>query len=375
LFGAPPAALSRKRIRGGGCTGLKKHHLGVAFGIAATIAAVVWGFYRWRSSGFEWAQFVAALAGVHWNWLLLGLALILATYAGRALRWEVMLRPLTSNAKLRRIFSATCIGFTAVVFFGRAGEPVRPYLISRQEGVPFSSQVAAWVVERILDVLMILVIFGIALTRVSHSAIRPGPRIAETLQAGGYIAGITGFLCLALLVALRRFRGQVQERLLEGLSFLPEVVVARIKAFLAAFGEGMQCTRSLSFTLLLVLYTVIEWAGIGGAFFCVFRAFPATAGLGLTDVVILLGFITFGSILQIPGVGGGMQIVTVLALTEFYGVALEAASGVALMLWVIGFVSIVPVGLALAFHEGIKWRNLKHISPLPTDGSSVGGLV
>jgi glycosyltransferase 2 family protein len=355
---------------------LKKHHLGLAFGVAALIAAAVWVFHRWRSSGFEWAQFVAALTGVHWNWLLLGLALILATYVGRALRWEVMLRPLTSQAKLGRILAATCIGFTAVVFFGRAGEPVRPYLISRQESVPFSSQIAAWVVERILDVLMILVIFGIALTRVSHSAIRPGPRVAETLQAGGYIAGITGVLCLALLVALRRFRGQVQTRLLEGLAFLPEALVARIKKFLEAFGEGMQCTRSMSFTLLLVLYTVIEWVGIGGAFFCVFRAFPATARLGLTDVVILLGFITFGSVLQIPGVGGGMQIVTVLALTEFYGVALEAASGVALVLWVIGFVSIVPVGLALAFHEGIKWRNLSHINPIPSgDPSSPGGLV
>ena len=52
---------------------------------------------------------------------------------------------------LWRVFSATAIGFTAVVLFGRAGEPVRPYLIAKKEGVTFSSQVAAWVVERILD--------------------------------------------------------------------------------------------------------------------------------------------------------------------------------------------------------------------------------
>ena len=83
--------------------------------------------------------------------------------------------------------------------------------------------------------------------------------------------------------------------------------------------------------------------------------------LGFTDIVIVLGFVSFGSVLQIPGVGGGMQIVTVLVLTEFYGVGLEAASGVALMLWLVSFVVIVPLGLALAFHEGIKWRSLKHI--------------
>ena len=62
-----------------------------------------------------------------------------------------------------------------------------------------------------------------------------------------------------------------------------------------------------------------------------------------------------------------MQIATVLVLTELYGVSLEAASGIALVLWLITFVMIVPLGLVLAFHEGIKWRSLRHI-----DSSSSG---
>jgi hypothetical protein len=56
-----------------------------------------------------------------------------------------------------------------------------------------------------------------------------------------------------------------------------------------------------------------------------------------------------------------MQIATGLVLTEFYGVSLEAASGIALVLWIITFVVIVPLGLVMAFHEGIKWRSLRHI--------------
>jgi uncharacterized protein (TIRG00374 family) len=338
-----------------------KRRLGVVFGIIAAAAAGAFVLHRWRTSGFSWRAFAESLRNVDWNWLALALVLILATYVGRALRWEVMLRPLAKNASFLGVLSATCIGFTAVVLFGRAGEPVRPYLIARQEGVSFSSQVAAWVVERILDVLMILVIFGIALTQVSHSTIQSSPSIAVTLQAGGAAAGITGLACLALLVGLRQFHGNVQKRLLEALSFLPAPMLGRVQTFFAAFGEGMQSTRSLSFTFLLVGYTIIEWMVIVACFYCIFRAFPDTAGLGFTDIVIVLGFVSFGSVLQIPGVGGGMQIVTILVLTEFYGVALEAASGVALMLWLISFVAIVPVGLGLAFHEGIKWRSLKHI--------------
>jgi hypothetical protein len=338
-----------------------KRRLGIVAGIVAAAALLTFVLYRWRTSGFSWRAFADSLRNVDWNWLAVALALIMATYVGRALRWEVMLRPLAKHANFPRVLSATCIGFTAVVLFGRAGEPVRPYLIARQEGVSFSSQVAAWVVERILDILMILVIFGIALTRVSHSSIQSSPRIQMTLQAGGAAAGIVGAASLALLLGLRQFKGKVQKRLLEGLAFLPARPLARIERFFAAFGEGIESTRSSSFAFLLVGYTVIEWIVIAASFYCVFHAFPATIGLGFSDIVIVLGFVSFGSVVQIPGVGGGMQIATILVLTEFYGVGLEAASGVALVLWLISFVVIVPLGLGLAFHEGIKWRSLKHI--------------
>jgi uncharacterized protein (TIRG00374 family) len=332
---------------------LIKRYLGIGAGVAVTLGAVAFVAYRWRTSGFTWSEFTAALLHVNWFWLAVSLVLVAATYVGRAMRWEIMLRPLRPDANLWRLMVATAIGFTAVVLFGRAGEPVRPYLIAKKEGVSFSSQIAAWVVERILDLLMVLLIFGIALTQVSRSTIQPGPKTRIILEVGGYLAGFTGAVCLAVLIALRQLRGHIQERLLEALSFLPDKVVARIKEVLAAFGEGMQSTRRTRFTVLLVLYTVIEWIVIAGAFACVLRAFPATASLGLTDVVILVGFVAFGSAVQLPGVGGGMQIATVLVLTEFFGVGFSAASGIALVLWIITFVVIVPVGLALAFHEGL----------------------
>jgi uncharacterized protein (TIRG00374 family) len=345
---------------------LKKHHLGAGLGILAMLASVLFVVYRWRHSGFAWGKFVAVFTNVSWSWLALALALILATYVGRAMRWEIMLRPLTSKVRLWRLVVATCIGFTAVVLFGRAGEPVRPYLIARKEGVSFSSQVAAWLVERILDLLMVLFIFGIALTQISRSGIQPGPHIQSALEAAGLLAGITGALSLALLLGLRYFRGSIRTRLMDSLSFLPDPIHQRVSRFLHAFEEGMQSTQRQSFVWLLVAYTVIEWLVVAGSFFCVFRAFPATAGMRVTDVIIALGFVCFGSVLQIPGVGGGMQIATILVLTEFYGVSLEAASGIALVLWIITFVVIVPLGLVLAFHEGIKWRSLRHIEESPS---------
>ena len=340
---------------------MKIQRMGVWMAALGVLAAAGFVVYRWRTSGFKWGEFASSFTMVDWRWMSLALLLILATYLGRSMRWEIMLRPLAKDLSFLRIMTATCIGFTAVVLFGRAGEAVRPYLIARREGVSFSSQVAAWLVERFLDLLMVLVIFGIALTQVSHSSIRPGPGFQTTLEAAGYTAGITGLACLALLVALRLFRGQVQQRLIEALSFLLRVLVERIERFLAAFDEGMQSARHPSFILLLVTYSVIEWTVIYAAFYCVFRAFPASSGLGVTDIVIVMGFVCFGGALQIPGVGGGVQLAAVLVLTEFYGMSLESASGIALALWVVNWAVIVPIGLALAFHEGIKLRSLRNL--------------
>ena len=78
--------------------------------------------------------------------------------------------------------------------------------------------------------------------------------------------------------------------------------------------------------------------------------------------MILMGFVSFGSIVQIPGVGGGMQVVSVLVLTELFGIRFELASAFAVFLWFTTFVAIVPLGLFVALKEGLNWHSLKRMS-------------
>ncbi len=340
---------------------MNKKHLGLAVAVAVTLGALGYVIYRFRDSGFSWVEFGRALTGVDWWWLTLAFLTALITYVGRAVRWEVLLRPLVPKPNFWKLNSATFIGFAAVVLFGRAGEPVRPYLIARNEGVSFTSQVAAWVVERILDMLMVLIVFGLALTQVSSGVIRPGPRTKLVMDAGGYTAGGIGVACLVLLIGLARFRGGVRARLMDALGFLPEATRTRIGKVLESFEQGMEAMRNGWHVVLLVVYTVAEWLLIALSFLFLFWAFPETHALGIAETVMMMGLIAFGSLLQIPGVGGGMQVVTVLGLTELFGVSLEAATGISLMLWLVTFVSILPLGLFLAFHEGIKWRTLRHL--------------
>ena len=340
---------------------MTRKRLGLILGFSLLAVAIGLAIFRSRTAAFSFAAFGAALRHVDWRWLVTSQTMMLATYLGRALRWQVMLRPVKKDASLWRILSATVIGFTMIMLFGRAGEPVRPYLIAKNEGVSFSSQVAAWVLERILDLMMVLLIFGLALTRIAATGIHPGPKIQIALQTAGYTAGSTAIVCLALLIVLRGLTETTQGRILKAISSLPQAVTSRAERLLKAFSEGASSTRTASNAILLVAYSGLEWGIITLGIVFLFRAFPGTAALSLSDIIIFLGFVNFGSVLQLPGVGGGLQIAAVLVLTELFGISVEIASGFALVLWLVSFVTIVPVGLVLALHEGVKLSSLRDL--------------
>jgi hypothetical protein len=135
---------------------------------------------------------------------------------------------------------------------------------------------------------------------------------------------------------------------------------------LKAFSEGMESTRDSWSLLLLLVYTALEWLLIVGAYYALFRSFPVTSTFNFTDVVIILGFLAFGSIVQLPGIGGGIQVVSILVFTEIYRLPLESAAGVAVFIWIVTFVVVVPVGFVCALHEGLNWKKLK---ALPKDVS------
>jgi glycosyltransferase 2 family protein len=335
-----------------------KRALWIALAGAAVLAVIV---YRMRGTSFQWTLFARTFKSIHWSWLAASICLMLLSYVGRALRWEVMLRPLGRKLRILRLSYDTAIGFTAVVLLGRAGELVRPYLISLSSGIPFSSQIAAWLLERMLDLLVVLLLFGFALTRIHTQNLPVGPSLQGVLGAGGYFIAALGVACLILLILFRNFAEPVQNRILSALTFLPEERQLRVEKMLTAFSQGMQATRKAGFLALLLMYTAIEWAIIIGTYYTLFLAFPATVSFKITDVVVFLGFVSFGSIIQIPGIGGGIQVTSIVVLTQIYGLALESATGLALFIWIVTFVVVVPIGLICAFHQGLNWSKLKHL--------------
>ena len=332
----------------------------------AGLAAGIWlvGLFL-KSRGFDWRAFGATLAALRWWWLAAAGGSVMAGYYGRALRWRVLMRPVKADPSLWNLFSATVIGFSAITILGRPGEFVRPYLIAAKEKVSASSQMAALVLERIYDVLIVLAIFGFALSRVRRSGAALGPALSWVFATGGWFVGGLSLAVLGVLAVFRHFSAGMRRRLLDWLAARGAAPqhFKRADRLITAFVQGVESTRSQKAMLVVVWYTVLEWATIALTTFCVMRAFGDALRFGWLDVLIFLGFLAFGAVVQIPGVGGGMQVVSVLVLTQLFRVPLEVSTSVALVLWFISFVVVVPVGVALALHEGIRWRTLKQLEP------------
>ncbi len=252
---------------------------------------------------------------------------MLGTYPGRALRWAIFLKPLKPHPSMRNLLSATVVGFTAITLFGRPGEFVRPYLIARKEQVPVTSQFAAWVLERIFDLLMALLLFAFALTRVQSSDLHVGEKLTWVLAAGGKVGGALGAIDstgAALPAPLRRAAAPAPDRRLAPPAGKRS---AGLERTLNALFQGVESMRSDAALFLVLFYSALEWVLICLCYWCLARSFAGIVNLGLVDVLILMGFVSFGSIVQIPGVGGGMQVVSVLVLTELFGVRLEIGYG------------------------------------------------
>jgi len=351
-----PLACPVKILHGG--SSIRRHTWRWLSGCSIAAGALIWFVETHLTAiSFDWRLAAAGFSKLRWHWLLWALIAVFATYYGRALRWAVFLKPLQPHPSISGLLSATIIGFTAITLFGRAGEFVRPYLIAKKAGVPVTSQFAAWVLERLFDLLMALLLFGFALTRVQAA----GPKLEWVLVFGGKIAWITGTAALLVLLSMRHFAEPLRHRLMAALHHLPQRSFTRVEKLVDACVQGVESTRSDAALLLVFLYSTAEWVCISACYWCLARAFNGIIDLSFVDVLILMGFVTFGAVFQIPGVGGGMQVAAVLALTELFHVRFELATDFAMLIWIITFVAIVPVGLLIAVKEGLDWHSLKRI--------------
>jgi uncharacterized protein (TIRG00374 family) len=333
----------------------------VAYTVIFVVLAVLvyLQFRTWRN--FDWAQLFQY--ELNWRHILHGVALIYLGYFLRAVRWKIFLRPVRQQASVLGLLAPTVIGFTGLALLGRPGELIRPYLIARHEDLSFASQVAVWTVERIFDiggftVLLVAAIFLPSKLRAFAEAAPPEVRHWIHLTGYGLIALVLGLLCVTVLISYRgkRIAQWVEDRF----SHLAENLGRRVAQRIREFTVGLNTIHGPFAFLQLSAVSVLMWWVIALAYKEVTYAYGAPMhALSTTRILLLMGSSMLGSMVQLPGVGGGSQLATISALDHvFHIVPKELAVSCGIMLWLVTFVAVVPLGLLLAHRERLSLRKL-----------------
>ena len=141
----------------------------------------------------------------------------------------------------------------------------------------------------------------------------------------------------------------------------PSAVRKKVEYFLETLAQGtVGLTRGRTLLLAIVL-TLLLWFDISGAIWLVVRAYPGMLPtFSFSEALLLMGLTAIGSVVQLPAVGGGFQVLTIFGLTKVFGADTAAATSAALIIWLVCFYAIAPFGAGLATHEGVSWRGIEH---------------
>ncbi|HZQ23753.1 MAG TPA: lysylphosphatidylglycerol synthase transmembrane domain-containing protein [Terriglobales bacterium] len=346
----------------------KKRIVITAAALLILAALVYLQFRHWKS--FDWATFWQETHQVNLAHIVHGVLLIYLGYVMRAVRWKLFLRPVRPKASSLQLLSPTLVGFTGLALLGRPGEFIRPYLIARRESLPVSSQIAVWTVERIFDVGAFAVLMVLAIFLPSAMPSIPHPEYFSRFRVAGFaLIGIV--VCLALGATLiakqgKRVADWFEARFAHWSSNLAHRTAQKIREF----GDGMNTIHGPVSLLLLVIVSLGMWYVIALAYQEVTHSYGVDAlEIPVSQILLIMGSSMVGSMVQLPGVGGGSQLATIAALNHIFDVSPELAASCGIMLWLVTFFAVVPLGLTLAHREHLSLRKLSEESQHAEDAA------
>jgi glycosyltransferase 2 family protein len=316
-------------------------------GYTVSIACLVWVLYD-----FHVKEALEELANVSWWWVLLGIVLDVLSYVVQGIRWKLLLSPF-GGAKARHTIRAVFVGlFANVIFPLRPGEPLRAYLISKSEELPFVTVIGSVLVERLID--LVVTVAGIG----AMSLFLPLPirfrHIADILGVAT-LALLGVFVALIVYIELR-FAGD--PRRMHGGKRVPGKLMSTLMGLHAmgtspSFYPAVLTSLLMPFCQVLALWAMMKSYGIG---------------LPFIGAVLLLLIINLGvSLPNAPANVGSYQLFCVLGLSIFMVVDKNTAKSFSFFAWWWLTLPVALLGLYAALRSGLSIRSLREqVGHLPS---------
>ena len=246
-------------------------------------------------------------ANYFWIFVIIGLFMVSNVF--RALRWKQLLEPLGYKPQFVNLLGATMVGYLANLGLPRMGEIIKPGILTKYEKIPIEKGIGTIVIDRILDVLSLLVVIAIAFF-LSFSTFQAyfeenfSVERAQSLQILGVLAvlGIIGIFILNRIISNRN---------------LKHPVLKKIKELWTGFYAGLLSVRNVKNKPLLILYSIGIWLMYYLMTYLCFSAYAPTAHLGMVAGLVVFVFGTLGIVFPSPGGMGSYHVLVTQALIIF----------------------------------------------------------
>jgi uncharacterized protein (TIRG00374 family) len=317
---------------------------------------------------------VAAMAHARPAPLLLVVAFTVVVYVIRAMRWRLLL-PALKSASIFDLFGITNIGFMSGLVIPRAGEVLRPYLVSRRYGVPVSAGFASIVLERLMDLITVLFLLALYMFILPRPAVERDDALMTTLRAGAGLVFTTALLGMAFLAALRIEGGPARRLLDWAVDILPRGLGDKVKGLVASFISGLDVFGSSPAQWIrLIAESILLWVCIGALIHMNTLAFDFE--LPFQTSFLIIAFLTVGVAIPTPGMVGGFHASYTLALTAIYGIDHGKAVAAGVVLHALQNLPVLLLGLAFLGREGLSLSAMRRIArdrPQPSAADSAIG--
>jgi glycosyltransferase 2 family protein len=328
-----------------------------------TAGLLVW-FLRHANLTDVWQQVQRARTD------LLGLAfvVVLSTYWARAVRWRYLLSPI-GPTRFRTVFRATVIGFAALGLLpARAGDVLRPYLVSRQEGLSLSATFATIVIERVLDLIAVLSLLAVYLAVAADVSSMSAPLLRSVVVSAS-IAGLLAGLLAAVLWLIAAHPERIGGLVQTADRVLPHAVAKRLAKMAQSFSGGLAVARRPRELWAAVVWSFGIWILHATEVWVATRAFGMAlpfAGSFLLQVLLVIGVAV-----PTPGGVGSYHEAYRFGMTTFFGASNANAIAAAIVVHAISFVPVMLAGLVFMAQDGLSIGRLQEMArSAPQEGAA-----
>lgn len=297
--------------------------------------------------------------------LLLALAATGLTYVLRALRWQYLLAPI-GPTRFATAFRTTVIGFAASALLpARAGEVIRPYLLARKEGLSATAAFATIIVERLLDLLAVLLLFAAWVLVGASGVIAKDPSHLARVKFGGAVAG-TGALAVAIVFfALAGHPERLGRLTLSIVRLLPGALARAVARFVETFAQGLAVMRQPGRLVAALALSFPLWLSIAAGIWLTSQAFSITVPFSASFLIMTM--LVVGVAVPTPGAIGGFHAAFQFSVETFFGAPHDRAVGAAIVLHAISFLPVTIVGLLFMLSEGLTLAGAKRLAERGAD--------